>query len=352
MHIRVALLVAVLAFATGAPGARASYPGRAGAIVYDDANSSFDPLNNGATAYTESLSALSPGAAAQSVLRCQGSDVGFLNGPQYCPASAPGFSPGGTTLVVSGTEYQPDGTAGPDPSDCSYSDACPKGLILADANGSNPRLLPAGVLDAEHPAFLPDGKHVVFAGSMILHGVRDLYTVATDGSDLTQLTTNGADDPAPCPNGALLYTHRGDVYRRAAGGRRTVRLTSQGGASFPDCAHDSRAIAFVRHATLYTATINGTHLRRLGTAGVVSGHPAYSPAGGAIAIATDRRCTSHCGGHFPQCTNITVRIEVLDLAGRRRAASVAGRNYCSSDGDLGGDVIEGIGWQPLSRVGR
>ncbi|MDQ6730085.1 MAG: hypothetical protein M3022_07260 [Actinomycetota bacterium] len=65
MRIRVALLVAVLAVAVGAPGAPASSPGRTGAIVYDDANSSFDPLNKGATRYTESLSALSPALRAE-----------------------------------------------------------------------------------------------------------------------------------------------------------------------------------------------------------------------------------------------------------------------------------------------
>lgn len=84
---------------------------------------------------------------------------------------------------------------------------------------------------------------------------------------------------------------------------------------------------------------DGSHL--------VSGAPAFSPAGGRIAVPTVRRCTTHCDATHQQCTNLIDRVEVIDLVGRRRRATIVGRNYCSADGDLGGDLIGGVAWQAL-----
>ena len=39
------------------------------------------------------------------------------------------------------------------------------------------------------------------------------------------------------------------------------------------------------------------------------------------------------------------------LLGRPLSGDVVGRNYCSSDGNLGGDAISGLSWQPLPATG-
>jgi Tol biopolymer transport system component len=347
MRIRFALLTLLLSAAL-APGARASYPGHVGTIAWADLYSTFDPLNNGAVTFTDTLYGLPAGGAPPAAeLSCQGGDTGFVGSVQFCPESVPGFSPDGQTLVMAGVEYQPDGSSMPDQHGCSGISSCPKALIVAGADGSSPRLVPVALANVDDPAFLPDGGHLVFSGQVRPSGVTDIYTAASDGSALTRLIGGGASDPAPCPDGSILYVHGGNVYLLPVGDGHPMRLTSRGGASFPDCSHDGRAVVFLRRAALYTMTITGRHVRRLTGRGVVYGRPAFSPAGGLVAISTVRRCTSMCGGRFPYCTNLTDRIEVLDLEGRRRQSYVVGRNYCSSDGDLGGDSILGVGWEPL-----
>jgi Tol biopolymer transport system component len=345
--LAVLLAGVIVALAGRPPAARASYPGRAGEIVFQDSDSTWDPLSNGATSFTYALRAAIP-AAAGTVTRvtCSGSDVGFVSGAtQFCPESGDAFSPDGGTVAFAGVQYEPDGSADPDQSICIDGGPCPEEIILAGADGSGPRLLPVPIADAEHPAFMPDGE-LIFAGRTAPAATPNLYTVAADGSGLHQVTTDGGTDPAPCPNGTIVYVHRGDLYLLSASLRSRRRLTGRGG-TLPDCSHDSRAIAFLRRSTLYTITAAGRRLRRLSTPGVADGRPAFSPAGGEIAFTATRRCTSHCGASFPQCTNLTDRLELINLLGRRRRSDVIGANACSSDGDLGGDHVGDTAWQPL-----
>lgn len=347
MRPRRVVLAAIVGLLLLVPSALATYPGRAGEIAFEDSYSSFDPLNNGATEYSDTIFATAPGARAHATaLECQGNDSGFDSGMQFCPQSAPRFSPDGSLMVVAGVQYLNDGTSSPSQQHCLNNGRCPNGLIVAHADGSAPELLDTGLADAEHPAFQSDGLAVVFAGRTNLSASPDLYDLPLNGMPRFRLTTWGADYPAPCANGALLYVHRGDVYRVPSPGAPPSRLTRKGGASFPDCAQDSRSFVFVRQSTLYTETVDGRHLRRLGSPGGVYSAPALSPAGGRVAVATVRSCTSHCGSPTSACTVVLMRIEVLDLSGHRRASRVVGSNDCSSDGDLGGDAIYGVGWQP------
>lgn len=108
------ILVLILLGAGPVATALATYPGAAGVIGYQDGYSAFDPLNNGATSYVNSVRALTAAAGGpMSVLSCQGSDVGYVGEVQFCPESSPGFSPDGQTIVVAGVEYRP--TAPPPP---------------------------------------------------------------------------------------------------------------------------------------------------------------------------------------------------------------------------------------------
>jgi hypothetical protein len=340
--------VALIAIAEPLPDAWASYPGRPGEVVYQDSYSSFDTLNNGATEYECYLRAARPPAPGTTGrLMCQGSDAGFESGTtQFCPESGSGFSPDGQTVAFAGAEYQADGSSAPDQSNCGGSGYCPDAIILAGADGSAARLLRVPIADAEHPAFMPDGQTLVFAGKTGPGRPANLYTVGRAGTGLTRVTRDGGTDPAPCPNGSIVYLHRWDLYLLSSNLRTRHRLTYRGG-TLPDCSQDNRAIAFLRRSNLYTISTTGRHLLRLSSGGVADGRPAFSPSGGEIAFTTTNVCTTHCGGHIPACTNLTDHLELIDLLGRLRRSYVIGSNLCSTDGDLGGDAPGDVAWRPL-----
>jgi hypothetical protein len=355
-----ALVAAVGALLGPVPSASASYPGRAGAIALQRSSTYEIENDNGVVSSTFSLLAVRPPSSQVSrPVSCQGSDVTFGgDGEQFCAISAPSFSPGGQMLAFSGVRYEPDGSATPTQTGHGCPDAC-QALVLAQADGTNPRLLSVALVDATQPAFLRDRRTLVFAGANQSGVALNLFTVRTDGSGLRQLTTNGAHEPAPCANGSIVYVHANDLYVRTANGR-TRRLTRSGGA-WPDCSQDSRTIAFVRGSALYTIEATGQRLRRLTPRNAkpaacvdpgsratvcVEGRPAFSPAGGMLAVSTVRRCTSQCGEHF-RCNPLTERLELIDLLGRLHRTYVVGHNDCQPDFGLADDTLSGVGWQPL-----
>lgn len=346
------LLVAGFAAACALPAAAvATYPGVAGELVHEDAYSYEDVLNNGAISYEFHLGATRPGGGgAHDLVACQGSDVGFFNGTQFCPMSGDGFAPNGRTVVFSGVSFNSLGAETPVQRDCV---ATCESLVLTAADGSDLRLVSSGLPDAEGPAFMPDGRTIVFAGRTGRRGVGatpQLYTVGEDGSGLRQLTRTGGDDPAPCPNGTIAYVHAGDLYLMSAGGRSRRRLTRRGGA-LPDCSADSRTIAFLRGRHPYALSSTGTRLRQLSHLTALSARPTLSPAGGELAFVTAHACTTRsCRAMLKaaRCTDVSYRLEQIRLSGRLLHQTVIGSNACTSDGNLGGDNPGALAWQPLA----
>lgn len=329
--------------------AGAAYPGGAGELVYQDSYSYWDPLNNGATTYDYYLtSARPPQTGSGQMLACTGSDVGFYDGPAFCAESGASFSPDGGTLVSAGFEAA-GGTAGTTIPDQTHSGG--SSLIVAGADGRGARLVQPGIWSASQPAFMPDGTTVVFTGQTSRTArPTQLYVVGVDGTGLRQITSVGASGAAPCPNGTVLYVHRGDVYLLSAELRDAKRLTFRGGA-FPDCSQDSRTMVFLRHGTLFTLNTTGKHLRRLGPKGnAADARPTLSPSGGAIAyvaadICTTRSCRRQSNGD--RCDFVTYRLKVINLRGKLERSYRIGSNACTTDGDLGGDSFSAVTWQPL-----
>jgi hypothetical protein len=346
------------------PAAWGSYPGAAGTLAVQRSSEYTIENDNGVSSQSFSL-ALQPAAGGPfgTPLSCQAFDGDWGGqGNQYCPQSVPSFAPDGHTLAFSGVVYGNDGSAMPSQSSCQDGGPCDQTIIVAAADGSAPRALTLPLVNAEQPAFLPDGQQVIFSGAAGDGMPDDLYTVNQDGTGLQRLTSTGASQPAVCPNGSVAYVHRGDVYLRNAGGA-TRRLTRHGG-TWPECSHDSRTLVFDRHAALYTISVTGRNLRRLTGPGTarsgcptptkrgalcVEGRAALSPAGGLIALAAMGVCTSRCGGTSfpPQCTNLSERLVVIDLRGRVRRSDVIATNQCQPDYGLADDTFGGVAWQPL-----
>ena len=89
------------------------------------------------------------------------------------------------------------------------------------ADGVNPtQLTSGGESDDLQATWTPDGKHILFASDMAKdsNGNKnfDIWMMTSDGSDLTQLTTNGSADswPEMGPDGKTVYflSNRGFKY--------------------------------------------------------------------------------------------------------------------------------------------
>jgi WD40-like Beta Propeller Repeat len=362
--VPVVVLVVVIGVLGLVPTAGASYPGAAGALAFQRSSAYTIENDNGVTSQNFALALQGPaGGAFGTPLSCQAFDGNFGDqGDQYCPQSPPSFAPDGQSLAFSGVMYHSDGSAVPSQAGCLDSNPCRRTIVVAAADGSAPRPMTLPMADAEQPAFLPDGQQLIFAGAATDGMPDDLYAVNLDGTGLRRLTTTGASEPAPCPDGSVAYVHRGDLYLRGAGGG-TRRLTRSGG-TWPDCSHDSRTLFFDRHAGLYTISVTGRRLRHLTSPNTprsgcprptshrvlcVQGRPAASPAGGLVALAAVSVCTSHCGGPSfpPQCTNLSERLVLIDLRGHVRRSDRVATNECQPDFGLADDQLDGVAWRPL-----
>jgi hypothetical protein len=342
-----ALAVSVMMLAAAGP-VSASYPGRAGTIVFQGYSGSIDANGVQTDDYYQRF-VRPPGRRIATGVSCEATAGDFSgNGEQYCPLfgslgdgpsyspdGGPSWSPTGAGLVFSGALYHDDGSRTPNRGGCPGS--C-EGLFLAGVDGGSPRLLPVAIADAEQPAFMPGGRTLIFAGKTKRGVPYDLCTATTAGTGLQRLTSGGASEPAPCANGSVVYVHDGDLYVRGTGGH-ARRLTRHGG-TLPDCSRDSRTIAFVRDGALYTIFASGRALRRLTPRRLVDGPPAFSPAGGLIAL-TATTTPPGCDGGIGR---LVYRLELIDLRGRRRRSYVIDRQDCAVASPM---TLGTAGWQPL-----
>ena len=178
------------------------------------------------------------------------------------------------------------------------------------------------------PAWSPDGTKLAFQSSR--DGNSEIYTMNADGSALTRLTTDPTADysPAWSPDGtriAFVATRDGDaeIYVMNADGTNQTRLTTDPAYDQkPSWSPDGAQIAFQSSrggsTDIYVMNADGSEVRRV-TTGPFDQQPAWSPDGAKIAF-TAGDC------FYYECT-FDVSVVNADGSGRLRLAADAGWAY-------------------------
>lgn len=233
-----------------------------------------------------------------------------------------------TAHLPSGPAYSPDGH--------QIAFEADGELRVMNANGSGVRTVTSGAFP-DSISFSPDGEHLAFTGRA--GGSLDIFTVRTDGSELTRLTEDSGQDrqPAWSPNGKLIafVSNRWNgphvwLMRADGSGQRLLVARPKDGQVTPDFAPNGRRIAVVKGARVLTMSLDGTHRKVLSGRGTILTQPVYSPDGRSIAAIERHR-------HGPD------DILVMNADGSHRrtiGTHVSSRSF-------GG--IYGLGWQPLPR---
>lgn len=178
-------------------------------------------------------------------------------------------------------------------------------LHVMDANGSGLHAVTKPQPLADRPSWSPDGRQVVFVG--LPSGLpstgcyaQQLYVISLRSSGIRQLTRfaafpGGASAPAWSPDGErILFSGKksadekahSDLWVIGANGLGLRRLIAN--ATDPAWSPHAKTIAFVRGGDVYTASANGTNVRRVAHTRDSESLPSWSPDGARIAVARDR----------------------------------------------------------------
>ena len=269
--------LALVVAATGAPVARAAFPGANGRIAFSAFASREDAVP---PTRSESIDVAQPsGRGRQSLRYCSMVEAEPDRGDCSIGYGSPAWSPSGARLAFdAGTR-----------------------IALMNRDGSGFRLLNQQTADDGEPAWSPDGTRLVFSGPRTAGGPRDVYVLNLRRGAMRRLTFRGGRSPAWSVRGRIAFVrgsrgHKpglrpgtGDIYTVRAGGRALRRITFHGGADPAWSPHGTR-LAFARQRrygpfSLYAVRASGRGLKRLPTAegGGSPEHPAWSPDGRWIA---------------------------------------------------------------------
>ena len=212
-------------------------------------------------------------------------------------------------------------------------------LMIAGADGSNPRKLVPGTEIDYNASFSHDGQWVVFTSDR--SGSADIFRVRVDGRDLERLTDSRAfdDQAALSPdNRALAFvSSRGDgstdIYIMDLERRDVRNLTKAPGGDFrPSWSPDGQTIAFssdrstgfphqdfpdpagnwehVQAASIYLINADGTGLRPLTTnPEMMMGSPRWSADGSKI-VFYEMLVRDTFGAHFGGGSSSIVSVDV------------------------------------------
>jgi Tol biopolymer transport system component len=203
-----------------------------------------------------------------------------------CCASGPG-----TLFVVDGPGAEPvelapdvDGATSPawspDGSRIAIESVSTRTLLVVDVSGTTPGA-PVELLRGAGPSWSPDGSRIAYFAEV--DGNTDIYSAASDGTDVTRLTDDPRPDHSPrwSPDGERIafvaYLHGADPFTigqgdaeifvvRADGRHRVDVSRDPAWDGDPAWSPDGRSIAFTRrtdHAQIYVMRSDGDDQHRL-----------------------------------------------------------------------------------------
>jgi TolB protein len=202
---------------------------------------------------------VTPGAAApvQFSVQCTANRIAFVSTVSNVSSVFVRRLDGtGLTRIATGTlssrvDWSPDGHrlvyAAPGTAPNS------RNLWIADVDSGTTRMVPLPDLPVGvHPAWSPDGTRLVFSG-LPVDGVRTLYSVRTDGTDLRRLTPDAAGEVMPVwsPDGTRIAYRRDtpaaqELWVMRTDGSSTQRLATLGSPGYThiDWSPDGTRIVF------------------------------------------------------------------------------------------------------------
>jgi len=171
-------------------------------------------------------------------------------------------------------------------------------IFIVNIDGTGLTRLTDNPADDIEPSFSPDGTRLVFTSRR--DGNREIYAMNVDGSAQARLTHEPADDFHPnwSPDGThISLTSQRDgnreVYRMVADGSDPVRLTTHEANDYqPDWSPLGDRIAFTSerdgNREIYIMNTDGSALVRLTSNRAEDFNPSWSPDGTRLAFASDR----------------------------------------------------------------
>jgi hypothetical protein len=308
----------LLVVCTLAAPARASFPGKNGAIVYGwSSGSRYNPLA------ATSIRTVNPHTRRVRVLRdCPASPDAPVGYP-VCHVSAPRYSPDGLRIAMTTAQfaYSP---AGPMDTRPGLSMVSPDGTSIEDR---------ATVATYQRLAWSPGGDQLLL--QRWIYPARGdpsaIFLAALDGTELTQLTPEWTQAPDWSSTGDIAfggYTDLGclpgcqDIFVTRLGGT-PRRITYRGGSS-PSWSPHGTKLAFERARDIHIIGRDGHGLRRLTRRGGYG--PSWSPDGKWIAFIRERD------------------IYVVRSTGRGLRRLVDTTGYVE---DFGGAQVDSVDWQAL-----
>jgi TolB protein len=236
-------------------------------------------------------------------------------------------------------------------------------LFIADADGSNPKKLVAGLAIEYNASFSKDGQWVVFTSER--HGSADIFRIRVDGMGLERLTDDPAfdDQAALAPDGrslAFVSTRTAgttDIYILDLQTRTVRNLTNSPGGDFrPSWSPDGLRLAFssdrgtkvqrsagtwehVHAASVYVIGADGRDLRKVSSDGQLAGSPKWSPDGTRLVFYEIAVADTFRARGLPDQSKVESRIVSVDLATGARVEHASGSGLKLSPQFLGQDRV-------------